>query len=68
MINYPDVFGGVWSISPDPVDFRDWQGINLYADPPQNMYVDRAGNRRPIARHGDQVMLWYDSFTKWTMP
>ncbi len=64
MINYPDVFGGVWSISPDPVDFRDWQGINLYADPPQNMYVDPAGNRRPIARHGDQVMLWYDSFTK----
>jgi len=63
MINYPDVFGGVWSISPDPVDFRDWQRVNLYADPPQNMYVDPSGNRRPIARNGDQVMLWYDSFT-----
>ncbi len=64
MVNYPDVFGRVWSISPDPVDFRDWQGIDLYADPPLNMYVDPAGNRRPIARQGDQVMLWYDSFTK----
>jgi pimeloyl-ACP methyl ester carboxylesterase len=63
MVNYPDVFGGVWSISPDPVDFRDWQGIDLYANPPQNMYVDDAGNRRPLARNGDQVALWYDSFT-----
>jgi pimeloyl-ACP methyl ester carboxylesterase len=63
MVNYPDVFGGVWSISPDPVDFRDWQGINLYADPPQNMYTDPAGNRRPIARNGNQPVLWYDSFT-----
>lgn len=64
MVNYPDVFGGVWSVSPDPVDFRDYQGVNLYADPPQNMYKDEAGNRRPIARNGDQVVLWYDSFTR----
>jgi hypothetical protein len=28
------------------------------------MYVDPSGNRRPIARSGDQVMLWYDSFTR----
>ncbi|HEY2827156.1 MAG TPA: alpha/beta hydrolase-fold protein [Pirellulales bacterium] len=63
MINYPDVFGGVWSTSPDPVDFRDWQGVNLYADPPENMYIDQKGNRRPIARTGDQPVLWYDSFT-----
>ncbi len=64
MVNYPDVFGGVWSVSPDPVDFRDWQGINLYADPPQNMYTDSAGSRRPIVRNGDQPVLWYDSFTQ----
>ncbi len=62
-VEYPDTFGGVWSTSPDPVDFRDYQQINLYADPPQNMYVDPKGNRRPLARRGTQPVLWYDDFT-----
>jgi pimeloyl-ACP methyl ester carboxylesterase len=63
-IAYPDVFGGVWSSSPDPVDFRDYQQVNLYAEPPQNMYHNEHGARRPIARRGDTPVLWYDSFTK----
>lgn len=63
-VEYPDTFGGVWSTSPDPVDFRDYQQINLYADPPQNMYVDPKGNRRPLARRGTQPVLWYDDFSK----
>lgn len=63
-VRYPDTFGGVWSTSPDPVDFRDFQRVNLYADPPQNMYVDPRGERRPLARFGDQVVLWYDRFAK----
>ncbi len=63
-VAYPDVFGGVWSSSPDPVDFRDFQRINLYADPPVNMYHDPQGGRRPIARRGDTPVLWYDSFCK----
>jgi S-formylglutathione hydrolase FrmB len=63
-VKYPEVFGGVWSSSPDPVDFRDYQRIDLYADPPQNMYRDARGERRPIARRGDTPVLWYDSFTK----
>lgn len=62
MVTYPEVFGGVWAGSPDPVDFRDFQGINLYADPPQNMYVDEAGQRRPVARRNDQVWIWFDTF------
>jgi pimeloyl-ACP methyl ester carboxylesterase len=62
MINYPETFGGVWSTSPDPVDFRDFQGINLYADPPQNMYLDESGQRRPLARRNDQVWIWFDTF------
>jgi pimeloyl-ACP methyl ester carboxylesterase len=69
-VTYPDVFGGVWSTSPDPVDFRDYQQVNLYADPPLSLYFDEAGNRRPIARRVRregakivaQPVLWYDSF------
>jgi pimeloyl-ACP methyl ester carboxylesterase len=63
-VTYPETFGGVWASSPDPVDFRDFQRIDLYADPPQNVYRDSQGNRRPIARRGDKPVLWFDDFTK----
>lgn len=62
-ITYPEVFGGVWSIAPDPVDFRDFQRIDLYK-PGSNMYADEQGNRRPLARNGEQIMAWYDDFAK----
>ena len=60
-ISYPDFFGGVWSHCPDPVDFRDFQRINLY-EPALNMYKDQEGNRRPIARSGDTPTLFVDAF------
>jgi len=63
-VAYPDTFGGVWSFAPDPVDFRDFQRIDLYADPPQNMFRDGRGRRRPIARRGSAPVLWYDDFCR----
>ncbi len=63
-VTYPEVFGGVWSLAPDPVDFRDYQQVDLYASPPQNMYCAANGERRPIARRGGQPVVWYDDFTK----
>jgi S-formylglutathione hydrolase FrmB len=61
-VTYPDFFGGVWSTSPDPVDFRDFQQVDLYADPPLSLYVDPQGNDRPIARRGSEPVLWFASF------
>jgi len=61
-VAYPDTFGGVWSTAPDPVDFRDWQQVNLYADPPQSLYFDAKGAKRPIARRGTEPVLWYEAF------
>lgn len=63
-VAYPETFGGVWSYAPDPVDFRDFQGIDIYADPPANAYRDEQGNRRPIARRGGRPVLWFDSFCR----
>lgn len=60
-VTYPETFGGVWSTAPDPVDFRDFQRINLYRDG-ENMYVDPDGARRPLGRSGDRVLIWYDDF------
>jgi Putative esterase len=60
-VAYPDAFGACYSHVPDPVDFRDFQQIDLYA-PGTNMFVDADGNRRPLARMGGEVRLWYDDF------
>jgi len=30
--HYPEIFTACWSSAPDPVDFRNFQQINLYAD------------------------------------
>ena len=45
---YPDFFNGAWSSSPDPVDFRALELINIYQD--DNAYVNDYGNERPSAR------------------
>jgi S-formylglutathione hydrolase FrmB len=44
---YPSVFTACWSSSPDPVDFRSFQQINLYAD--KNMYYDKDSSLRMAA-------------------
>jgi pimeloyl-ACP methyl ester carboxylesterase len=61
-VSYPDDFAAVLSTSPDPVDFRDFQQVDLYHEPPLSLYVDEQGNRRPIARRGEKPVLWFDSF------
>lgn len=49
MVRYPALFGGSWSSSPDPSDFRDFIGVDLYA-PGANMYRDANGAPRPLER------------------
>lgn len=63
-VSQPETFGGTWSTSPDPVEFHDFQQVDLYAQPPQSMFVDAAGKRRPLARRDGQVLLWYQDFNR----
>ena len=67
-VAYPDDFAGCWSHAPDPIDFYDFQQINLYdalADgTPRNMYVDEEGASRPLARRGEEVLLTYEEFVR----
>ncbi|MCS6978210.1 MAG: alpha/beta hydrolase-fold protein [Gemmatales bacterium] len=60
-VTYPDFFGGVWSLAPDPVDFRDFQRVNIYED--ANMFTDAQGNPRPLARRSGMPILFYKSFS-----
>ena len=66
-VTYPDFFGGTWSTSPDPVDFRDFQQIDLYK-PGVNMFIDGTGKPRPIARRGDDPILFYKQFSDMERP
>jgi hypothetical protein len=52
---YPDFFNGTWSVSPDPVDFRAYELINIYED--KNAYINRHGFERASEREtgGDTI-------------
>lgn len=63
-VNYPDDFGGLWSTAPDPVDFRDYQQTNLYSEEPESIYFFADKSKKPLARNGSQVMIWYPDFAK----
>ena len=45
--HYPSVFTACWSSSPDPVDFRDFQKINLYEG--ENLYYAKDSSLRMVA-------------------
>lgn len=66
-VTYPEFFGGTWSTSPDPVDFRDFQQIDLYRQG-VNMFKDAAGKDRPIARQGDTPIIFYKQFSDMERP
>lgn len=44
-LHYPDTFTASWAVSPDPVDFSDFTGVNIY-EKKANMYVDAEGKER----------------------
>ncbi len=62
-VNYPEIFGGAWATSPDPSDFHDWTGTNLYA-PHANVYHAPDGTPRPIMRADGKVIATLEQFAK----
>lgn len=71
---YPDDFNGVWSYSPDAVEFENYQLINIYKD--KNAFTNESGIERPVMRSTDgeprtllkdfiqyeNVLGWSDSY------
>jgi hypothetical protein len=55
------VFGGTWSTSPDPSDFHDFTGIDLYA-PHANVYKRPDGTPYPIIRDHGKVVATFEEF------
>jgi len=48
---YPDEFNGVFSYSPDALEFENYQLINIYKD--KNAFYNEFGYLRPVARFTD---------------
>lgn len=62
-VRYPKIFGGTWSTSPDPSDFHDFTGVDLYA-PNANMYRKADGSATPLVRDKGQVIATFETFAK----
>jgi hypothetical protein len=60
---YPKVFGGTWSTSPDPSDFHDFTGPDLYA-PNANVYHKPDGTPWPLVRDQGKVLGTFEQFSK----
>jgi hypothetical protein len=58
-VNYPKIFGGTWSTSPDPSDFHDFSAIDIYADH-ANVYRRPDGTPYPIVRDHQQVIATFE--------
>jgi enterochelin esterase-like enzyme len=61
-VTYPTIFGGTWSTSPDPVDFREFTNVDLSMD--TNMYRDKNGALRPLVRMDGRNVEDLEQFAK----
>lgn len=61
-IDYPKIFGGTWSTSPDPSDFHDFTGVDLYA-PHANIFRRADGSPYPLVRDKGEVLATFEQFT-----
>jgi len=63
-VTYPEVFGGAWATSPDPVDFRSFAGLDLTATPPQNFFHKPDGSPRMIVRVAGKDVESLEEYTR----
>jgi enterochelin esterase-like enzyme len=63
-VNYPDVFGGTWSTSPDPVDLHSFIGVDVTAGSTQNMYRNKAGGPLNLVRMNGKEIASFEQFAR----
>lgn len=62
-VRYPAVFGGSWPTAPDPGDFHDFTGADLYA-PNANVYHHADGSPIPLVRMKGKVVATFEQFAR----
>ena len=61
-VAYPKIFGGTWSTSPDPVDFRDFTNIDLTKD--TNVYKEPDGKPTPLVRMDGKNVMSFEAYAR----
>ena len=62
MITHPDFFGGTWSTSPDPVDFRNFTGPDITKM--QNAFADVSGKEYNLVRFGGKDVMSFRQYAQ----
>jgi enterochelin esterase-like enzyme len=62
-VNYPKQFGGAWPTAPDPSDFHDFLGIDLYV-PGANVYRKPDGTPWPLAHDQGKILVSVEDYTR----
>ena len=63
-VTYPDFFGGTWSTAPDPVDFREFTGINATPGSKDNAYRRSDGTAKNLVRMNGKDVLTLEEFAR----
>ena len=63
-VTYPDVFGGTWSTSPDPVDLHSFTGVDVTPGSTQNVYKNKSGGPLNLVRMNGKEVATLEQFAK----
>ena len=61
-ISYPRFFAGTWSTAPDPVDFRDFTGVDIYRF--ENAYKDPQGETIQLVRREGKFVSSIEDYVR----
>lgn len=61
-ISHPEFFNGTWSTAPDPVDFRDFTGIDVYTS--GNAFKDVTGEDIMLVRRDGRFVRSIEQFVR----
>jgi hypothetical protein len=62
-VRHPTLFGGTWSTAPDPADFRDFTGVDLYAHG-ANLYRRADGSAIGLVRDQGKILATIEDFAR----
>ncbi|HZS08695.1 MAG TPA: alpha/beta hydrolase [Blastocatellia bacterium] len=63
-VTYPDFFGGTWSTAPDPVDLRNFTGIDATPGSKDNAYRRPDGTPKNLVRQGGRDLVTLEEFAR----
>src|SRR5262249_54169753 len=63
-VTYPDFFGGTWSTAPDPVDLRNFTGIDATPGSTDNAYHERDGSSKQLVRMEGKFIVSIEEFAR----